>query len=141
MVTETTRIILVDDHRMVREAWKMLLHMCDGIAVIGECSSGTEAIEMVPRLKPDIVLMDINMSPVNGFEATRKILKICPEVKIIGVSINSQPVYAKNIMQLGAKGYVTKNSPKDEMIKAIHEVKKGNSYVCIEVRKNMKEGK
>ena len=137
MEFEKIRVIIVDDHQLVRETWKMLLHGKDGIEVIHECSSGADAIAIVPSLQPDVILMDINMSPVNGFEATRKIVKTCPNTRIIGVSVNNQASYARNIMQLGAMGYVTKNSPRDEMILAIKEVMKGNRYVCREVMKKM----
>jgi DNA-binding NarL/FixJ family response regulator len=81
--------------------------------------------------------MDINMSPVNVFEATRKIVKSCPEVKIIGVSVNDQPGYARNMLQLGAKGFVTKNTSQGEMIEAILEVHKGRIFICKELRDKM----
>jgi DNA-binding NarL/FixJ family response regulator len=77
--------------------------------------------------------MDINMSPVNGFEATRIIAKAHPSIKIIGTSINNQSAYARNLMQLGAKGYVTKNSPSEEMIAAIVLVHEGGTYICKDV--------
>jgi len=134
---ETIRVIIVDDHQMVRETWKLLLHGSERIEVIQECASGAEAIACAAELHPDVILMDVNMTPVNGFEATRKILKTNPHIKIIGVSVNNQPSYAKNMMQLGAKGYVTKNSSREEMIKAIHEVFTGKTYVCVEVMRKM----
>src|SRR5689334_6023981 len=101
------RVIIVDDHDLVRQTWRMLLHNQDSINVIKECTSGSEAIDVATASDPHVILMDINMTPVNGFEATKKILKTSPHVKIIGVSVNNQPSYARNIMQLGAKGYVT----------------------------------
>ncbi len=137
MEIETIRVIIVDDHQMVRETWKMILQNQENISVIAECSSGAEIIAIAPDLSPHVILMDINMSPVNGFEATRKLLKSCPHLKIIGVSVNNQPGYAKNMLQLGAKGYVTKNSSKEEMIKAIHEVVKGKTFICQEVMDKM----
>ncbi len=139
MQFESIRIIIVDDHQMVRETWKMLLHDQSGIEVIRECASGAEAIALAPALNPDIMLMDINMAPVNGFEATRKIMKQCPHIRIIGVSVNNQPGYARNIMQLGARGYVTKNSSREEMVRAIHEVMRGKTYVCEEVLHRMNQ--
>jgi DNA-binding NarL/FixJ family response regulator len=80
------------------------------------------------------MLMDINMFPVNGFEATRKIVKSCPEIKIIGVSVNEQLGYARNMFQLGAKGFVTKNTSQAEMIQAILEVHKGKTFLCSELK-------
>ena len=139
MQNNSIRVIIVDDHDLVRQTWKMLLHNQHSINIIKECSSGTEAIFEATASDPHVMLMDINMAPVNGFEATRKILKSSPHIKIIGISINNQPSYARNIMQLGAKGYVTKNSSRDEMIKAIHEVMNGNTYICQEVLDKMNE--
>lgn len=131
------RVVLVDDHQMVRETWKMILETDRRIQIVGECASGEEAIHAAAALLPNIMLMDVNMSPVNGFEATRKIVKNFPAIKIIGVSINNQPSYARNMMQLGAKGYVTKNSPREEMIDAILQVARGKTYICKEILKKM----
>jgi DNA-binding NarL/FixJ family response regulator len=102
--------------------------------VIGETSSGGEAVEMAKNKRPKIVLMDINMAPVNGFDATKQIRKYSPGSKIIGVSMHSMPAYARRMLQSGAMGYVTKNSSKDEMITAILEVNSGKKYVCEEVK-------
>lgn len=140
MECKPIRVILVDDHNLVRETWKMLLQSHESIEVIHDFESGADAIRLAPGMNPHVILMDINMHPVNGFEATRKILKDFPHIKIIGVSINNQPGYAKNMMQLGAKGYMTKNCTKEEMIKAIHEVMKGKTYICKEVWEKMNAG-
>ncbi|HEX2606076.1 MAG TPA: response regulator transcription factor [Flavisolibacter sp.] len=137
MASETIRVVIADDHQMVRETWKIILDRHEQIDVIGECSNGAEAIDSAIHLNPDVILMDINMYPVNGFEATRKILKQSPNIKIIGVSVNNQPGYARNMLQLGAKGYVTKNSTRDEMIHAIMQVTDGKTYVCREVKEKM----
>jgi DNA-binding NarL/FixJ family response regulator len=139
MEQQQIRVIIVDDHQMVRETWKMILQREEQINIIAECSSGGEAIEAAVALQPDVMLMDINMKPINGFEATRKILQDNPDIKIIGISINNQPSYVRNMLQLGAKGYVTKNSPKEEMVKAIIEVYHGGIYLCKDVRDNMIE--
>jgi len=139
MQNNSIRVIIVDDHDLVRQTWKMLLHNQSSINIIKECSSGSEAIHEATTSDPHVILMDINMTPVNGFEATRKILKTAPHIKIIGVSVNNQPSYARNIMQLGAKGYVTKNSSREEMVKAIHEVMNGKTYICQEVLQKMND--
>lgn len=139
MNSEQIRIMIADDHKMVRESWKMLLQLQDNFEVIGECSSGTEAIQMCVSLKPDILLMDINMYPVNGFEATRIIMENSPEIRIIGLSINNQAAYARKMLRLGAKGYVTKHSSTEEMITAILEVMKGNTYICKEIKNKMQD--
>ena len=127
------RLVIVDDHEMIRQTWKMVLQRDERIEVIAECASGQEAIECAEKEGPDVMLMDINMSPINGFEATRKISKAHPSIKIIGTSINNQSAYARNLMQMGAKGYVTKNSPSEEMIAAIVLVHEGGTYICKDV--------
>lgn len=139
MKNELIRIVLVDDHKIVRETWKLLLQQDNRFDIVGECSGGAEAITVAQSILPDIMLMDINMSPVNGFEATRKIVKLVPKVKIIGVSINNQPAYARNMMRMGASGYVTKNSTLEEMIEAILQVHGGNNFICSEVKQKMDE--
>ncbi len=133
------RVVIVDDHQMVRETWKMILQTDNRINIIGECSSGEEAIKAATSLSPDVMLMDINMEPVNGFEATRKILNLHPQIKIIGVSVQNGASYARNMLHLGAKGYVTKNSPKEEMMEAIVQVKEGKIFLCKEMKERMKE--
>lgn len=134
------RLAIVDDHAMVRQTWKMVLQRDSRIDVIAECGSGAEAIDCASRDNPDVILMDINMSPVNGFDATREIVAAHPHVKIIGTSINNQQAYVRNLMQLGAKGYVTKNSPSNEMIEAILVVSSGGTYICKDVE-NAADGK
>lgn len=131
---EKITILLVDDHRLIRDSWSFILNSDSRFQVIGETSSGEEAIEMAKSKKPDIVLMDVNMTPLNGFDATKQIRRSSPDSKVIGVSMHSMPAYAKRMLQLGAMGYVTKNSSREEMIHAIIEVKSGRKYICDEVK-------
>ena len=127
-------ILLVDDHKLIRDSWSFILNSDPRFTVIGETSSGEEAIEIASKKKPDIILMDVNMSPLNGFDATKQIHIISPDSRIIAVSMHTMPAYAKRMLQLGAMGYVTKNSSKEEMITAIVEVSNGNRYICDEVK-------
>jgi DNA-binding NarL/FixJ family response regulator len=131
---EKVTILLVDDHKLIRDSWSFILNSDPRFIVIGETSSGEEAIEIAAQKNPDIILMDVNMSPVNGFDATKQILRISPDSKVIGVSMHTMPAYAKRMLQLGAMGYVTKNSSKEEMIAAIIEVSEGKKYICEEVK-------
>lgn len=126
-------ILIADDNKYIRETIRFLLSRFDNFKLIGEAESGEEAISLAKELNPDIILIDINMSPINGFEATRKILKQNPLTKIIGLSVHKQASYAKNILQLGAKGYVTKSSPHKEIIHAILQVSEGKEYICAEL--------
>jgi two-component system invasion response regulator UvrY len=132
---EKTKIMLVDDHTLIRQSWAFLMSMDNRFEVVAECGDGEEAVESAKKLRPDIVLLDINMSPLNGFEVLKLLRKYAPASKIIGVSMHVEPPYVKKLFRMGAKGYVTKNSTRDEMIEAISEVKKGNVYICREVQK------
>ena len=123
-------ILIADDNGFIRETLRFLISRIDHFKLIGEATNGQEAISMAENLFPDIILIDINMSPVNGFEATRKIIKQSPSAKIIGLSVHTELSYARNILQLGAKGYITKNSPHKEIIHAIEEVATGKEYIC-----------
>ncbi|HMC85775.1 MAG TPA: response regulator transcription factor [Chitinophagaceae bacterium] len=127
-------ILIADDHKLIRETWTYILNSDDRFEVVAECGDAEQAVELAKELAPNIILMDINMPPFNGFEATEQIRKVSPESKIIGVSMHSQPAYAKKMLQVGARGYVTKNSSKEEMFNAITEVYNGNKYVCDEIK-------
>jgi DNA-binding NarL/FixJ family response regulator len=127
-------ILIADDHKLIRETWTYILNSDDRFEVVAECGDAEQAVELAKELSPNIVLMDINMPPFNGFEATEQIRKVSPESKVIGVSMHSQPAYAKKMLQVGARGYVTKNSSKEEMFNAITEVYNGNKYVCDEIK-------
>ncbi len=136
---EAISILIADDHKLIRDTWSFILNTDTRFRVVAECSNGAEAVEQAKTKRPQIVLMDINMSPVSGLEATKQIRKVSPGSKIIGVSMHSQPAYAKKMLQIGAKGYVTKNSSREEMFKAIMEVSQGNRYICEEVKNIISE--
>lgn len=127
-------IHIADDHKLIRETWSYVLELDDRLEVVAQSSEGKEAIEDALRVKPDVILMDINMAPVSGLDATRQILQQLPDVKIIGVSMHSQPSYAKQMLKIGAKGYVTKNSSREEMIEAILAVYNGQKFICEEIK-------
>ncbi|HVU54045.1 MAG TPA: response regulator transcription factor [Puia sp.] len=127
------RIIIVDDHFHVREAWSWVLNQVPRINVVAQCANGREAIEIAKKLQPDVILMDINMEPVNGIEATRAIREFAPDIKIIGVSVQAERSYVNEMLRNGANGYVTKNSSSTEMITAIDEVLAGKTYLCEEI--------
>ena len=127
------KLIIVDDHFHVREAWSWVLNQVPGLNVIAQCANGQEAIEAARSLQPDVMLMDIHMNPVNGIEATRAIRGFAPEIKIIGVSVQAERSYVNEMLRNGANGYVTKNSSSTEMVTAIDEVLAGKTYLCEEV--------
>lgn len=131
---EKITILLVDDHKLIRDSWSFILNSDSRFRVIGETSNADEAVTIAKEKNPRIVLMDINMTPVNGFEGTKLMRKHSPGSRVIGISMHSMPAYARRMLQIGAMGYVTKNSSKDELLNAIIEVNDGKKYVCDEVK-------
>lgn len=136
---EKISVLIADDHKLIRETWTYILNSDSRFQVIAECGDSEKAVEVTKQKRPHIVLMDINILPISGFEATERIKKVSPTTKVIGVSMHSQPAYAKKMLQIGARGYVTKNSSKEEMIKAILEVNGGSKYICDEIKNNISE--
>ena len=134
MSSKQVRIMLVDDHRMVRESIALLLSSDPRFSIIKECDNGREAIEQALKLKPDVILLDINMYPVNGFEVAEKVLKKNPSIKIIALSVNNQESYVSKMMSLGAKGYITKGSAYEEISRAILAVSAGENYLSPDIR-------
>lgn len=127
-------IMITDDHTLVRETWGIILNNNPRFEVIAECGTGEEAVEKAKELRPNVVIMDINLPGMNGIEATQLIRKYSPGSKILGVSLHSQPIYARKMIQAGALGYITKNSHREEMYKAISEVAEGRKYICNEIK-------
>jgi DNA-binding NarL/FixJ family response regulator len=131
------RTIIVDDHRLVREMWNALFANHPVVKVVGESGELNEAIELIRILKPDLVLLDINLAQSSGFDAVPLIRKFSPVTRIIAVSMHNQPAYAKKMFKLGVKGYVTKNSTRQEMLAAVEEVMNGGTYVCAEIKEGL----
>src|SRR5450432_3327684 len=132
-------IMIVDDHTLIRETWSFLLGKNENFEVVAECGDGERAIELARDKRPDVVLLDINMAPMSGFDVLKMIRKYSPTSRIIGVSMHSQPAYAKKMLRLGAKGYVTKNSSRTEMMEAIEAVSNNQVFVCQEVNNILSE--
>ncbi|RPD51801.1 MULTISPECIES: response regulator [Chitinophagaceae] len=132
-------ILIADDHTLVRETWSFILNTDPRFTVVAESGSGEEAVELAKKLRPQIVIMDINLPGINGIEATQQIRKFSPGTKVLGVSLHTQPTYARKMMQKGAMGYVTKNSSREEMFKAIMEIQGGKKYICDEIKNILSE--
>lgn len=136
---EKITILIADDHTLVRETWSFILNTDERFRVVAESGSGEDAVEMARQLRPNIVIMDINLPGINGIEATQQIRKVSPSSRILGVSLHTQPTYARKMIQKGAMGYVTKNSSREEMFKAIIEVQAGRRYICDEIKNILSE--
>ena len=132
-------ILIADDHTLVRETWSFILNTDPRFRVIAESGSGEDAVELAKQLRPNVIIMDINLPGMNGIDATQLIRKFSPTSKILGVSLHTQPTYARKMIQKGAMGYVTKNSSREEMFKAIMEVQNGRKYICEEIKNILSE--
>ncbi len=124
------RVMLVDDHDLIRYGLRRLLEDQSGIEVVDEASSGEEALEKVRTVKPDVVLMDINMPGIGGFEATSRLNKTGASCKVIVLTVHSEGPLPKRILEAGAMGYLTKGSPVEEMVQAIQRVNAGQRYIA-----------
>ena len=123
------RILLADDHEIVREGIKMLIDAQDDMEVVGEAENGNAAIEKMRELSPDIIVMDISMPELNGMKATRRIMRKSPNVKILTLSRHSDDGYLQQLIQAGVSGYILKQSAPTELIRAIRQVGSGKKYV------------
>ena len=136
---EKITILIVDDHTLVRETWSEILNSDPRFKVVAQAGNGEQAIEFAKQLRPNIIVMDVNLPGMNGIDATHEVLKSSPESKVLGVSMHTQPAYARKMLQNGASGYVTKNSSRQEMFEALLEINKGNKYICEEIKNNLSD--
>lgn len=125
--------MLVDDHDLVRTGIKRILDDVPGIKVVGEASSGEEAVKLSRKLKPQVVLMDVKMPGIGGFEATRKLVRMDPDIKVLIVTICNNDLYPARLLQVGASGYLTKGATMEEMVQAIRVVYSGQRYISPEI--------
>ncbi|MCF6351654.1 MAG: response regulator transcription factor [Cyclobacteriaceae bacterium] len=127
------KILLVDDHRLIRDAIRSYMEDDDAYEIVGEASQGQEAIRTLEELEVDVVLMDINMPIMGGIECTKEIKKRWPKIKVIALSMMSDNQHIKQMMGVGASGYVLKNCTEKELKKAIKMVYEGDTYYSAEV--------
>jgi len=124
------KVMLVDDHDLVRTGIKRLLEDQPDINIVGEATSGEQALELVTEKDPDVVLMDINMPGIGGLEATRKLLQRKPKLKIIMVTMHEDDMFAQRLLKAGAMGYLTKGAKVDEILQALQAVMANQRYLC-----------
>lgn len=126
-------ILIADDHKIIVDGLKSLLAGEEDIQVVAEVDNGSKAIKIIEQQKIDVAVMDIAMPVMTGLEATAKIKQIAPEVKIIVLTMYEDEQYFNKIMELGASGYILKNTGHDELVRAIHKVHKGDTYFSQEI--------
>ncbi len=129
------RVLLADDHTIVRQGLKALLDAEPDIEVVGEAADGWEAIQQAEDLKPDVVLMDITMPRLNGLEATRRLKRILPEVRILVLTVHTNEEYVREILRAGAAGYILKEAAVGELVSAVCAVAQGDSFLSPAVSK------
>ncbi|MCG6935007.1 MAG: UvrY/SirA/GacA family response regulator transcription factor [Proteobacteria bacterium] len=127
------KVMLVDDHDLVRTGIKRLLEDVSGISIVCEANSGEEALQLVRTTSPDVVLMDINMPGIGGLEATRKLIQSKPDLRIIVVTMHDDDLFPQRLLKAGAMGYVTKGAKVDEIVRAIHDVMANRRYITPEI--------
>lgn len=137
MSSLSIRVLLVDDHELVRIGIRRLLSDVPGIQVLGEAGTGEEAIDLVSKLKPNVILMDVNMPGMGGLEATKRIKRLEPDSKILVVTVYGDEPYPSLVLQAGADGYMTKGASVDEMVLAIKTVSYGKKYISPEVAQQL----
>jgi DNA-binding NarL/FixJ family response regulator len=128
------KVLIVDDHKLIGEAWSSLLKDAPNIQVVGLADNVDDAYSMAHSYKPDIVLMDINLGAGSGFDATERINDSMPKTRVIGLSLHDDITYVKKFLSIGAKGYLTKNTNKAELIDAIHNVYKGETIIGSDIK-------
>lgn len=127
--TRPTRIAIVDDHPLVRDGLKLRLSAHPALALVGEAGDAAEAFAMVERSAPELVLMDVGMKGTNGIELTGQLLQRHPHLRVLMLSMYDNPEYVNRAMQAGARGYVLKDAPSDEILDAIASITAGRTYL------------
>ncbi len=135
MREKTIRVLLADDHILIREGIKQILELEDDIIVVGQAGDGEEAFNMVKELIPDLILLDINMPKLNGIETLRKFKDLGIKSKVIILSIHEDKEYIMKTLKLGANGYILKDSCADILIEGIRSVARGEDYIQQSVAK------
>jgi DNA-binding NarL/FixJ family response regulator len=132
-MSDRTKVLLADDHTIVREGLLALLQGHQDVAVVGTAENGREAVDKARRLFPDVVVMDIAMPLLNGIEATRQLHRLLPQTKVIVLTMYADEVYVLRALQAGVRGYLLKKAASAELLQAIHAVERGDFYLSSEI--------
>lgn len=130
-------VLLVDDHDLVRTGMKHMLSGATGIKVVGEAPTGEEAVIIAKAVQPHVVLMDVKMPGIGGLEATRKLLRVNPDIKVLVVTVIEGDLFPSRLLQAGAAGYLTKGASMEEMVQAIRAVNAGQRYISPSIARQL----
>ena len=136
-MTRKIRILLADDHAVVRQGFRLILNQEPDMEVVGEAGDGAEAVRLVLELKPTLVIMDIAMPRVNGVEATRRILEACSDARVLILSMHKDAVYVRETLRAGAKGYLLKESIDSDLLRAVRAVALGDGFLSPEISRTV----
>lgn len=123
------RILLADDHAVVRQGFRMILAGQSDMEILGEAGNGREAVELTEKLQPDVVVMDVAMPELNGIEATRRIATAAPHSRVLALSMHKDSVYVREILRAGARGYLLKDAADSDLLAAVRAVSRGEGYL------------
>jgi DNA-binding NarL/FixJ family response regulator len=131
------RILLADDHSLVRQGFRMILEAQADMEIVGQAGNGREAVELSAKLHPDLVIMDVAMPDLNGIEATRRIMETSPRARILALSMHKDSVYVREVLRAGARGYLLKDSGDADLVAAVRAVAKGEGYLSPSVSESV----
>jgi len=123
------RIVLADDHSVVRQGFRRILEAQPDMEIVGEASNGKEALESAAKFAPDVVVMDVAMPELNGIEATRRMAEVAPRTRVLALSMHKDSVYVREILRAGARGYLLKDAVDEDLIAAVRAVSRGEGYL------------
>lgn len=129
MQPRKTRVLLADDHAVVRQGFRFILEAQPDMEVVGEAANGREAVDRAEQLKPDVVVMDVSMPELNGIEATRRIGEAAPRTRVLALSMHKDSVYVREILKAGARGYLLKDAYDNDLVSAVRAVARGDGYL------------
>ena len=129
MSDRAIRVLLADDHTIVRQGLKLILAAQPDFEVVGEAANGREAAELAEKLRPDIVLMDVQMPELNGIEATRRMVAANSRIKVLVLSMHKEALYVREVLKAGARGYILKDAIDTELLSAMRSVARGDGYI------------
>lgn len=129
MTKKKIRVLLADDHALVRQGFRLILSAQPDIEIVGEAGNGRETLELVEELRPDVVVMDVAMPEMNGIEATRRLTALSPRTRVLALSMHKDSVYVREILRAGARGYLLKDAIDRDLVAAVRAVAAGEGYL------------
>jgi DNA-binding NarL/FixJ family response regulator len=129
MTKKKIRVLLADDHALVRQGFRLILSSQPDIEIVGEAGNGRETVELAEKLRPDVVVMDVAMPEMNGIEATRRLAALAPRTRVLALSMYKDSVYVREILRAGARGYLLKDAIDRDLVAAVRAVAAGEGYL------------